>query len=142
MRLTILIYVSVLLLASQALAQEKHTYSFYRDGDGSVSAHAKDQAELMLRYAKEHGQITLWLTLNYSYNVDFENMTPQELNTQETEVAQRLNEILAPLLSRGDAWHPDSGVFIRGPGCTVRVTAKGLKRLLRDGRLYQISSFD
>ncbi len=132
----------VMFLTTHALAQEHQTYSFYRNAEGEVSQFAKDQAKQMLSYAEEHGQITLWLVLNYPYRVDTENMTPQELSTQKAEVAQGFGELLGQLLSSGDAWHPPSGVLIRGPGCTVRANAKGLKQLLNDHRLFQVTTFD
>lgn len=133
---------SVMFFATHAPAQEHQTYAFYRNAEGEVSQFAEEQAQQMILYAKEHGQITLWLVLNYPFRVDWANMTPQELSAQKAEITQRFGELLGPLVSSGDAWHPPSGVFIRGPGCTVRVTAKGLKRLLKDQRLFQITTFD
>jgi len=130
----------VLFFIPQTYGQEQETYAFYRNAEGEVSKFSKDQAKQMLNYAKEHGQITLWLVLNYPYNVDFGNMTPEEINTQKAEVAQGFSKLLAPLISSGDAWHPPSGVYIRGPGCTVRANAKGLKQLLDDERLFQITT--
>lgn len=142
MKVKLAICLSILAMCASAAAQQQQTFSFFRDADGGVSRYAKYQARQMLEYAKEHGQITLWLVLAYPYNPDTENMTPEEINTQDAEVSQGLSEILNPLVARGDVWHPPSGVFIRGPGCTVRATPKGLKRLLRDERLYQITTFD
>jgi hypothetical protein len=138
----LVVCLSVLLFIPQTFAQEHETYAFYRNAEGEVSQFSKDQAKQMLKYAKEHGQITLWLVLNYPYNVDFENMTSEEINTQKAEVSQGFNELLEPLMSSGDVWHPLSGVYIRGPGCTVRANSKGLKQLLDDQRLFQITTYD
>lgn len=132
----------VMILPLTATSQESETYSFYRNSEGEVSSHTKEQEKGMQKLAKENGHITLWLVLKYPYNVDIENMTPEEITSQETEVAAGFSEILTPLVAAGDAWHPPSGVVIKGPGCTVRATPKGLKQLLSDTRLYQITSYD
>ena len=142
MRQSIVFMVVVSLLSSPIFGQENETYSFYRNAEGEISAYTKDQAKRMLKFAEDNGYITLWLVLNYPYNVEIEDMTPEEVATQRSDVAIGFSTILNPLVANGDVWFPPSGAFIKGPGCTVRATPKGLKQLLDDARLYQITTFD
>jgi hypothetical protein len=142
MRISIFLLLMASFLSLPALGQGNETFSFYRTAEGEVSAYTRDQAKQMLKFAKENGYITLWLVLNYPYNVDREEMTPDEIATQRSNVVSGFSDILDPLVAQGDAWYPPSGAFIKGPGCTVRATPKGLKQLLDDTRLYQITTFD
>lgn len=92
----------------------------------------------MVDLAQANGHIDVWITLNYPFNLYADQMTEEETTTQDAEVAAGFNNVLASLVAKGDARHPQAGPLIRGPGCAVRVTKKGLKKLLKDERIIQI----
>jgi hypothetical protein len=113
---------------------------YYWQPDGTISDQSKDNAKDMRELAKEHGYVTLWLVLNYPFNVYFEDMSPEEIAEQSAHVAQGFQEVLAPLIATGDVWHRTEGPYIRGPGIAVRATDKGLRSLLGDTRIRQITA--
>ena len=133
-------------LLAAALAISSLSYAgnpilvYYWEPDGSISEQSKDNAMEMRNIAKEQGYVTLWLVLNYPFNVYFDEMTPEEIAEQQQNVALGFEEILDPLVASGDVWHRTEGPFIKGPGIAVRATDKGLRSLLRDDRILQISA--
>lgn len=131
--------ISVLAIAPSADAANKPLV-YYWAPDGSVSEQSKDSAKEMRAIAREHGFVTVMLLLNYPFNIYMDQMTPEQIAAQGNEVAQLFDEILAPLVSSGDVWHPSSGQYIRGPGIAIRATDKGLRQLLEDSRILQITS--
>lgn len=114
----------------------------YWQPDGTTSLQSKDSAKAMRSIAKDKGYVTLWLLLNYPFNVYLDDMSQEEIDIQNSEVASRFDEILDPLVDSGDVWHRSEGPFIRGPGIAVRATDKGLRSLLRDQRILQITATD
>ena len=118
------------------------TVAFYRDQEGNVDANAKADGKLMSRKVREDGVITLWITTGIPFNLRFSSMSEEEVAEQNARVRESFSEILDPLVNAGSVWHPESGPFIKGPGCTVRADKDGLKALLRDDRLIQIVATD
>ena len=131
--------ISVLAIAPSVDAANKPLV-YYWAPDGSVSEQSRDSAKEMRAIAREHGFVTVMLLLNYPFNSYVDQMTPAQIAAQESEVAQLFDEILAPLVSSGDVWHPSSGRYIRGPGIAVRATDKGLRQLFTDSRILQITA--
>ena len=133
-----------LLLASllTPLSVSGESIVYYRDFDGSVNAASKVYSKQMKQIAAKNGYVTLWLTIDYPVNVNFESMTPEELAEQEAEISAEIDTILNPLIERNKVWHPATGKFVKGPGCVVRATTAGLVHLLKDERILQITAMD
>ena len=113
--------------------------TFHRDADGKVTKQSKVNAKIMKDRANQDGHVVLWLVLNYEYNLYPEQMTAEEIAAQEAAVATGFAEVLDPLVSAGVATYPKDGPLIRGPGSAVKVTKRGLMRLLQDERILQMS---
>lgn len=118
-------------------AQESANYIVYRDGQGKLHEYPEGSAHELKRIAKNNGHVTLWLTLNYPFN--FDDLAPAEAEAQQAEIDAQFAELLAPLINKGDVWEPDSGPYIRGPGCTVRANKKGVRKLIENPDLLQIA---
>jgi len=65
-------------------------------------------------------------------------MSPEQAQNQTTKVQAAFIELLQPMIADGDVWEPAGGSYIRGPGCLVRATKKGLRKLVNDERLIQV----
>ena len=136
-----LLGVSMLLCCLHASSADSVLVHYWQP-DGTTSLQSKDSAKAMRSIAKDKGYVTLWLLLNYPFNVYLDDMSQEEIDIQNSEVASRFDEILDPLVDSGDVWHRSEGPFIRGPGIAVRATDKGLRSLLRDQRILQITATD
>lgn len=135
------------LLAASSMATDLFAGSadplvFYRNPDGVISQQSRENAREMEAIARTNGQITLWLVLNHPFNVHVEEMTPDENRQQSAAVERGFDELLAPLLSSGDVWHPKAGPLIKGPGSAIRANSAGLRRLLRDERILQLLAIE
>ena len=125
--------------AGTASSQDKILLSVYRDARGHITPKSKEAAKAMTKIASHNGHITLWLTLNYPFNTYFDPNTEQAaIEAQNQDVRDGFSELLDPMVSTGAVWHPQAGPFIKGPGCYVRATVAGLRRLIKDDRLLQV----
>lgn len=113
--------------------------TFHRDADGKVTKQSKVNAKIMKDRANQNGHVVLWLVLNYEYNLYPEQMSTEEIAAQNAAVVKGFAEVLDPIVSTGDASYPQEGPLIRGPGSAVKVTNNGLKLLLKDDRILQMS---
>jgi hypothetical protein len=130
--------VALLLAAGIALA-EQAPLTVYRDAGGQLTPESRQAAREMHYIAVGNGHITLWLTLNYEFNLYLDPETQQrEIEQQNQEVRAGFEEILNPMVARGAVWHPKAGPYYRGPGCFIRANAAGLQRLVQDERILQI----
>lgn len=121
---------------------EQIPLTYYRDMGGDVSAVSESNAKKMLRIAKQNGHITLWLVLNYEFNINPDSMTVAELDAQTADVIAGFAEVLNPMIRKKEAWLPKAGLTVSGPGTKVRATKKGLRKLLRDERILQLSAIE
>ena len=133
-----IVFVSLPLLEASGEGQIVH----YRGPDGSISTESVANAGVMKDRAQTQGYVTLWLTFDFPLNVNFAEMTPDEISAQEASVSAGLDIILDPLIQRNKVWHPATGKFVRGAGCVVRATVAGLNQLLHDERILQITALD
>ena len=132
--------VILLVLCLLANAQVDHTpLVYYRDATGHVTQNSKDTAKRLAQTARKAGQVKLWLTLDYPFNIYFDEMTPEEIAAQEQAVSEGMNEILAPLLRQQHVKFVSGGPTFYGPTVGVWATPGGLRRLLTDERILQIS---
>jgi len=136
--LTISIAIILLICSISAFPSGNFGLTFYRGPDGTITQQSSDNAKAMEVLAKANGHIDVWLTLNYAFNLYTDQMTAEEIASQDAEVAVGFNNVLASIVAKGDAKHPRAGPLIKGPGCAVRVTKNGLKILLKDDRIIQI----
>jgi len=134
----LLLISSCILILPVSNAQEEDSLIVYWDAEDVRHQTPSNSIRQIKRIANEEGHVTLWLTLKYPFNFYLENMTEQEQLNQQEEVRSQFAELLAPLIADGVVWEPDDGPFVRGPGCTVRATRKGVRKLVREDRLYQI----
>ena len=130
---------AAMVIVAPAFAEERPLI-YYWEPDGTISEQSRENAQEMRDVAKEQGYVTLWLVLNYPFNVYFDDMSPEEIAEQRANVAQGFQEILTPLIAAGEVWNRSDGPYIRGPGIAVRATDKGLRSLLRDTRILQITA--
>lgn len=127
----------MLVATSSTQSLESNNRIVYRNAQGELHEYPEGSAQELLRMARDNGHVTLWLTLNYPFN--FDDLSPAEAEAQQAEINAQFAELLAPLISMGQVWEPPGGPFIRGPGATVRANKKGVKNLIRDLRLLQIT---
>jgi len=126
-----------------SIAQNNAGLFIYRDAHGHLTPESKVAAKQMTRMAAHNGYVTLWLTLDYEINLYLDKETEQEaIAAQNAAIRAGLDEVLSPMVARGAVWHPEAGPLIQGPGCTVRATVAGLRRLIRDERIIQIVGVD
>jgi len=112
---------------------------FYRDTNGHVTEQSRVNARLLMQIAREQGSVTLWLTLDFPYNIYPDQMTAEEIAAQDEEVERRMTAILQPLIRRRQVQYLDLEQVKFGPTYGVSATPSGLVRLLRDDRILQIS---
>ena len=116
--------------------------TFYRDGSGGISAQSRENAKTMHRISRKKGEVVLWITLDYPFNFYMDQLSQQEIDEQSAEVRQRLKEIINPLIRRGQVRHSLQGPRFWGPGCAIRAKPAGLRKLLSDTRLLQITAIE
>lgn len=139
-RFLIALIILAFFVVSMPASAENEVLVYYWEPDGSISEQSIANAQTMRRVANAQGYVSLWLLLNYPFNIYKDEMTQEEIDAQDSEVASGFNEILTPLIRRGQVSHLPEGPFIRGPGIAVRATEEGLRRLLRDQRVLQITA--
>jgi hypothetical protein len=110
----------------------------YRDSNGHLTHASKRSAKQMVQLADQNSHITLWLTLNYPFVMFVDETAENAIEAQNRAIRHGFGEILDPLVARGLVWHPKSGSYFKGPGCTVRATVAGLRELIADDRILQI----
>lgn len=94
-----------------------------------------------MKLAQRDGSVPVWLLLDMTYIPPYVGtMSPAELEKQDRQVRQTYRRLFRGMLSNGDISHPRSGPVIEGPSCLVRVTPRGLKRLLASGEIRQLRS--
>ena len=128
-----------LITAGGVVAQHEAGLIVYRDTDGQLTPTSEDVARQMVQIASRQGHITLWLTLNYAFDLYLDEQADQEaIAAQNAAIREGFGEVLDPLIARQAAWYPETGPYFHGPGCSVRATEAGLRRLIRDDRILQI----
>lgn len=126
------------LFSIAGISQEQ--LSVYRDQIGEMSKESEKNARAMIRRAERDGSIRVWITLDGPLETNPNRLTADVKTAQEEDITRRLDEIIQPLISRGDAWFP-LGIDHRvGPGCLIEVNASGIETLIRSQDLAQISS--
>jgi hypothetical protein len=129
----------VFIMSGTVVAQDNIVLSIYRDANGHLTPQSRQAAKEMTRIASRSGRITLWLTLNFEFNVYFDERTDQAaIEAQNRAVRDGFDDLLNPMIARGAVRHPKAGPLIQGPGCYVQATVDGLRRLIKDDRLLQI----
>ena len=123
-----------------AFANDSMPLTFYRDGQDQMTEQSKQNADAMKKIADKEGHITLWVMLDIPFNVYMDEMTAEEIATQNVAVAAEFAEVFYRLEANGDIWHPKDGPLIRGPGSAIRANARGLNALFEDRRIAQISA--
>lgn len=114
----------------------------FRNSNGELGGASNANAKIMKQRIREDGFVTLWLTLDFPFNVNMGEMTQQEIDEQAERVSAEFDVVLDPLVDEGIVWHPRTGKFVKGPGCVVRANGKGLKHLLRDERILQLTALN
>lgn len=134
-----LVLIFGLVVTGGVIAQDDAGLIVYRDANGHLTPASRESASQMTQIAAQNGEIVLWLTLNYAIDLYLDEQTDQEaIAAQYAAIHAGFAEILDPLFASGAAWYTLSGPFIRGPGCAVRASVSGLRRLIADDRILQI----
>jgi len=138
-----LVLIAGVISTQYSIAQNNAGLFIYRDASGHLTPESRHAAKRMTRTAAQNGYVTLWLTLDYEINLYLDEETDQDaIAAQNAAIRTGLDEVLSPMIARGAVWHPESGPLIQGPGCTVRATVAGLRRLISDERIIQIVGVD
>jgi len=140
--LTLAYLICLSLLPAISGAQDGDPIIFYRDGNGEVNRASQADAKVMARIARRQGYINLFLTSDFPFNLNFDEMTPDEIEDQNNRAADYLADTLSAAIASGLVWHPPEGETVYGPGCKVQAAPTGLRVLLRDERFVQVVALE
>lgn len=140
--ISLICLICVPLLPAISCAQDTDPIIFYRHGNGDVNKDSKADARVMARIARRQGYVNLFVTSDFQFNLNFDEMTPEEIEDQNNRAADYMADTLAEVIASGHVWLPPEGQNVFGPGCRVQATPTGLSRLLRDERLVQVVATD
>ena len=139
---TLICLICVSILPAVSVAQSPDPIVFYRDGNGDVNSASMADARVMARIARRQGYVTLFVTSDFPFNLNFDELTQEEIEDQNNRAADYMAETLAEAIASGHVWLPPEGQNVFGPGCRVQATPAGLRALLRDERLVQVVATD
>lgn len=122
------------------LANDNFILNVYRDSKGHLTPASKDAEKEMKRIAKDAGEITLFLTLNFAYDLYLAETSDEvAIDAQDQAVRDGFAEVLDSLVADGSVWYPNAeGAVFSGPGCAVLANDAGLKNLIKDERIMHI----
>lgn len=140
--LSLVCLIWVPLFPAISCAQDADPIIFYRDGNGDVNDDSRADAKVMAHIARRQGYVNLFVTSDFQFNLNFDEMTPEEIDDQNNRAADYMADILAEAIASGHVWLPLEGQNVFGPGCRVHATPTGLNALLRDRRLVQVVATD
>ena len=119
-------------------SNEPFSVVVYRGSDGKLTYDSRKFAKQIISVAKERGYVTLWISANVDFDPRFEELSSEQIEAQADAVRASFDATLAPLIAANEVWHPPSGPQIQGPGCLVRATASGAKKLIRSEEILHI----
>lgn len=130
-----LIFVSGLATADPGLV-------VYRGVDGELTDLSKRNLKVLRRQAEENGRIAVWVTFDIPFEVNPELRTPDVVAENEASRQQAMDEMIAPLIARGDASELEiEGSDSQAPGCLISVSKWALQRLARNPKVKHIGHY-
>lgn len=127
--------------APQASAAEDFsTTVVFKDANGDLSQKSQENLRKLLRLCAEQGRIDLWVTFDMTFQGDPSLRTPEVIAHEALQKRSHMQDSIAPLIRQRKAHLLEIPTALRqAPGVPVRVTAAGLRSLVRDAGVKHIS---
>ena len=127
------------LLAASGIALTDLPLNAYRGPDGAWTASSEDNLRQLIDRAKDE-DIRIWVGFTVEVQPDPNLLTPEQESRQMRDTQEAFDEVIGPLILKGDAIRDDSSL-VQPPGCIITVTRKGLKRIARSEQVGHITEF-
>lgn len=137
---TTLVVASMLFVTGQSVADPGLVV--YRGVDGNLTRESVRNLRTLRRIAARIGHITVWVDFDIPFEVNPELRTPEVIAENEAARQQAMDEIIAPLVARGQASEVEiEGPGTQAPGCLVSVSQSALRSLARNPKVKHIGHF-
>lgn len=109
-----------------------------RNADGEIRGAAAAALRRLVRIANQQQEVRVWVTLNVPFDPYLADYSPEAAAAQDRRLNRVFDNVLNPLLNRGNVWYPDGVRDFRGPSLVLHASAAGVRQLAKDRRVGQI----
>ncbi|MDJ0709585.1 MAG: hypothetical protein QNJ14_04300 [Woeseiaceae bacterium] len=109
-----------------------------REAGGSINKESKESLRTLAQMARKNGYMRVWVTLDIPYDPFLAERSEQGAAVQQERLDGLFDQVLNPMLADGEVQYENGKREYRGPSLLLKVTRRGLFRLVDDRRVGQL----